>query len=82
MILISWQIRPIRISLFDPMKPFCYHSFDLRQLVSFAEIANTPIRYSFETRERRIDAFHRGGPRALAAVVMVAIIYMYIIVLH
>jgi hypothetical protein len=21
------------------MKPFCYHSFDLRQLVSFAEIA-------------------------------------------
>src|SRR5271170_4967783 len=23
------------------MKPFCYHSFDLRQLVSFAEIART-----------------------------------------
>jgi DNA-binding transcriptional LysR family regulator len=41
MILISWQIRPIRISLFDRMKPFCYHSFELRQLVSFAEIART-----------------------------------------
>ncbi|MBV8277861.1 MAG: LysR family transcriptional regulator [Verrucomicrobia bacterium] len=23
------------------MKPFCYHPFDLRQLVSFAEIART-----------------------------------------
>jgi DNA-binding transcriptional LysR family regulator len=23
------------------MKPYCYHSFDLRQLVSFAEIART-----------------------------------------
>jgi DNA-binding transcriptional LysR family regulator len=41
MLLISWQNRPMRISLFDPMKAFSYHPFDLRQLVSFAEIART-----------------------------------------
>jgi hypothetical protein len=40
MILISWQRRLIRISVFDSMKSFCYHSFDLRQLVSLAEIAS------------------------------------------
>jgi hypothetical protein len=35
----AWRSKSLH-SL-DPMKPFSYHPFDLRQLVSFAEIART-----------------------------------------
>src|SRR3984957_13133769 len=38
---IAGNWHAVRISLFDLMKPFRYHPFDLRQLVSFAEIART-----------------------------------------